>query len=341
MFLKSIASAFPPHRFLQSESFDILSRTKAFDALRPASRKLLERLLLGQNGISTRHFCSPDIESLVSCGPEDLNRRFEEQGTSLAADALQQALEKSSTPPDQIDALFLCTCTGYLCPGLSSHVAEKLGFRPDVFLQDIVGLGCGAAIPTLRSAAAWLAAHPESTLAVVSAEICSAAFYMDDDPGVLVSLSLFGDGASASLWSGSASPGSWRAHGFRTLHWPQHRDKLRFENARGFLRNRLHREVPRLAAQAVHSLLRDSKTTPATTILSHGGGREVIEAVEAAVERPRLAESRLVLDRYGNLSSPSVLVALEHHLAAPEPASSLWLTSFGAGFAAHSCTLTC
>jgi len=41
--------------------------------------------------------------------------------------------------------LLICTCTGYLCPGVTSYVAEQLGLRTDVFLQDLVGLGCGAA----------------------------------------------------------------------------------------------------------------------------------------------------------------------------------------------------
>ena len=35
-------------------------------------------------------------------------------------------------PPAAIDALFVSTCTGYLCPGISSHLAEQAGMRPDV-----------------------------------------------------------------------------------------------------------------------------------------------------------------------------------------------------------------
>lgn len=34
---------------------------------------------------------------------------------------------------------------------MTSYVSEQLGFRSDVYLQDVVELGCGAAIPTLRT----------------------------------------------------------------------------------------------------------------------------------------------------------------------------------------------
>ena len=44
---------------------------------------------------------------------------------------------------------------------------------------------------------------------------------------------------------------------------------------------------------------------------------------------------------YGNLSSPSVLVALEQFPNANnDDAENLWMCAFGAGFSAHSCELT-
>src|SRR5690606_35807451 len=149
---------------------------------------------------------------------------------------------------------FVCTCTGYLCPGVTSHVAERLGLRSDAYLADLVGLGCGAAIPTLRAAQGFLAANPGATVATVAVEICSAAFYADDDPGVLISLCLFGDGAAAAIWRGDGAPGDWQAGHFTTTHRPVEREKIRFVNAGGKLRNKLHRTVPGLAADAVAEL---------------------------------------------------------------------------------------
>src|SRR5690606_23382592 len=122
------------------------------------------------------------------------------------------------------------------------------------YLQDLVGLGCGAVIPLLRSAAGQLAAHPDATVACIAVELCSTAFYLDDDPGVLVSACLFGDGAAATIWRAqppSPPRAALRLTSFDTHHSPAHRDKIRFEQRGGKLRNLLAPEVPALAADAV------------------------------------------------------------------------------------------
>ena len=242
------------------------------------------------------------------------------------------------TDPADVDALFICTCSGYLCPGVSSHVAEQTGLRHDVFLADLVGLGCGAAIPMLRAAQGFLAANPQAVVATVAVEICSAAFFANDDPGVLISLCLFGDGAAAAIWTGEGAEGDWQAGNFTTTHRPAEREKIRFVNAGGKLKNQLHRAVPDLAAEAVAGLYALRQGEP-DQVLAHSGGRDVVDALENALPF-KLTETREVLRDHGNMSSPSVLFALERRLAGGNPDDKrLWLTAFGAGFAAHACEL--
>jgi alkylresorcinol/alkylpyrone synthase len=240
-----------------------------------------------------------------------------------------------------VDALLICTCTGYLCPGVTSYVAEQLGLRSNVFLQDLVGLGCGAAIPTLRAASHILAAHPEAIVACVAVEICSAAFYLDDDPGVLVSACLFGDGAAATIWRSTPAAQPVRAFEFNTTHIPANRDKLRFEQRGGKLRNLLHRSVPDLAAGAVDFLWQQRSAAPVSRVVTHTGGRDVLEAIAPVVAPYKLDASLRVLRDCGNMSSPSVLFALEETLkdGPPNGAGDFWLVSFGAGFSEHSCRI--
>lgn len=341
MQLTSIASSFPRHRFTQREAYEGLSQTRSFAKLRSGSRLLLGRLLLKPGAIETRHFCTDDLPSLVDRDAGELNRLFESEGRQLASDALEAALGKAGLKPNELDALVLCTCTGYLCPGLSSHVAEQLGLREDIYLQDIVGLGCGAAIPALRAVQGLCRTQSGARVGLIAVELSSAAFYMDDDAGVLISLSLFGDGASASVWQAAEDDNAWQCDHFQTLHRPQHRDLLRFENDCGFLRNRLGREVPTLAAEAVSQLHRAAGIGPGE-VIAHGGGKDVVAALQEVLDGEALAETCSVLSDYGNLSSPSVMIALERRLESPEADQQqrLWLTSFGAGFAAHACQLT-
>lgn len=343
MYLHALATAVPSASFTQSQCWDIVSASPtARQRLKRRSMLILQTILRGDSGIATRQFAMPNIEEVFELTPDQLNESFRSVGPALAGEALDRALLQAGIMPDEVDALLICTCTGYLCPGLTSYVAEQRGMRPDVFLQDLVGLGCGAAIPTLRAAEAVLAARPEAVVACIAVEICSAAFYLDDDPGVLISACLFSDGAAATIWRSHPGPTGIRCHGFNTLHRPEDRDKLRFEMREGKLRNRLHRTVPELAAGAVTALLAAEGGVSFSRILSHPGGRDVLDALEAALPGHSLAASREVLRRYANMSSPSILFVLEEALRhdRPGPDTPWWMVSFGAGFSAHSCRIS-
>lgn len=339
MYLHALATAVPAATFTQPECWQIAERSTVRQRLKKRSMLILHTILRGDHGIATRHFAMPDIEHVFDLAPDQLNAAFRSEGPKLAGRALTAALAQAGLRPDEVDALLICTCTGYLCPGLTSYVAEQQGFRSNAFLQDLVGLGCGAAIPMLRAVGHVLAAQPGATVACIAVEICSAAFYLDDDPGVLISACLFADGAAASIWRGTPGPGGLRCFGFDTHHQPEDRDKLRFETRDGKLRNLLHRSVPELAAGAVGKLWAQRGPRPVSRVVAHTGGRDVLEALAPIVAPHSLAASAHVLRTCGNMSSPSVLFALEETLktAQPGPDGDFWLVSFGAGFSAHSC----
>jgi predicted naringenin-chalcone synthase len=343
MFLHALATAVPPATFTQAQCWEVIQRSSALNRLSRRTQLILRTILKGDSGVATRHFAGPEIERVFELSSDQLNANFRAAAPQFAGRALTDALARAGVAVGEVDALLVCTCTGYLCPGVSSYVAERLGLRPDVFLQDLVGLGCGAAIPALRAAQAVLAARPDAVVAVVAVEICSAAFYLDDDPGVIISACLFSDGAAASIWRGTPGPGGWRCGSFDTLHLPADRDRLRFEQRDGKLRNLLDPAVPSLAAGAVTRLLTAEQARgharPIRRIIAHPGGRDVLDALETALPGFPLAASRRVLRDYGNMSSPSVLFALEEALrdGQPDTDGDWWLVSFGAGFSAHAC----
>ncbi len=345
MFLHAISTAVPDRSLTQQESWEILRRSGAYEMLSERAAMMVQTILRRDTSIERRYFATPELESVWQRTPDELNEAFRTEAPRLAGRALKSALAQAKVGVGEVDALLICTCTGYLCPGLTSYVAEHFGLRANVWLQDLVGLGCGAAIPMLRAAQAVLAVQPDAVVACVAVEVCSAAFYLDDDPGVLVSACLFGDGAAATIWRGTPGPTRLRCHGFNTLHQPIHRDFIRFETRNGRLRNLLRPEVPSLAAAAVKHLLdeervrAESKTV--ARLLTHTGGRDVLLAIEGACPGYLLEASRSVLRDFGNMSSPSVLFALEEALRKDSPGDdSDWLlVGFGAGFSAHSCRL--
>ena len=339
MYLRSLATAVPPNSFTQESCWDAMRQGDLLSHLKPRSAGLMEKILTGGTaGIDSRNLALESVgESFGFCA-EQLNNRFEREAPRLAGNALLEALKKSGHAAVEIDALFVCTCTGYLCPGLTSHIAEQTDLRHDTYLADIVGLGCGAAIPTMRAAQGFLAANPGAVVATVAVEICSAAFFANDDPGVLISLCLFGDGAAAAIWTSEGAEGDWQAGHFTTTHRPAEREKVRFVNSAGKLKNQLHRSVPGLAAEAVSELFALRKGEP-DQVLAHSGGRDVVDALESVLPF-ELTETRDVLRDHGNMSSPAVLFALERRLSENRADDRrLWLTAFGAGFAAHACEL--
>lgn len=337
MNLLSVGSAFPERSFSQAECLEAMRGADFWEDLNGRSRMVLEKVLTGDSGIGKRHFALDELEVAWRRGAQELNEAYEVAAPDLAADAVRAAIAKSGHAVEEVDAVFVCSCTGFLCPGVSSHLAERLGLRTDCFLQDMTGLGCGAAVPLIRAAAGVVALNPDAVVITVAVEVCSAAFYVEDDFGVLISTCLFGDGAAAAVWSGTG--GEWRVGGFESLHIPEEREKIRFTNAGGRLRNQLDRSVPELAAKTVRELYEKRRGEPQAWV-THGGGRDVLEALEDVLPCGELGYARGVMRDFGNLSSPSVLVALERFLEdGDEGVERVWMCAFGAGFSAHACEL--
>lgn len=349
MFLTGLATAVPPHRYTQAECWSALQQANQLSQLSLRSQLLMKNVLSADNGIVTRHFAMENLDEAFLLTPNALAKRFSDHAPSLAVQAAERALIAAGLSAAQIDAVIISTCTGYLCPGLTSYVSERLGLRHDALALDLVGQGCGAAIPNWRTAEALLSGHRASHILSVCVEICSAAFYFDNDPGVLISACLFGDGAGAAVLSAQPRPQSrrveWRAT--NTTLDPAQRDLLRFELRDGMLRNILSRQVPQLASVHVKNLLSDLLLKERLTVseisgwILHAGGREVLAAVQSQIglTNDNLRLSTEILRDYGNVSSPFVLFVLERALATGRPGGWWWLSSFGAGFSCHSALL--
>src|SRR5690606_15628976 len=215
---------------------------------------------------------------------------------------------------------------------------------------DLVGQGCAAALPNWQLAEALLGAGRAAHVLAVCVEVSSAAMYLDDDPGVLVSACLFGDGAGAAVLSAKPAERAgrtiaWRAS--RSLLDPAEREALRFEQRAGMLRNVRTRRVPALAAERAERVLTaalaDAGLDRAAIAawIWHAGGRDVLAALRErlGLDDAALRYSTAVLRDYGNLSSAFVYFVLEAALADRAPAGWWWLSSFGAGFSCHGALL--
>jgi predicted naringenin-chalcone synthase len=345
VFIAGIGTATPATRYLQTECWDALSASSLTEQLTSRSRALLKKVLVGSNGIHSRHLALNTLSEAFDCSADALHARFAKHAPTLASQAAENALRNSQCDASEIDGLVVSTCTGYLCPGLTSYVVEILGLRSDVIALDLVGQGCGAALPNLRTGAALLKGAGCEKVLCICVEVCSAAFYLDDDPGVLISACLFGDGAGAAVVTSDSRRIEWLDSD--TLMDPTTRDLLRFEQKDGKLRNILTPQVPRLAAKYADRVLtrvldrhRLTRGDIATWVW-HAGGRDVLTALkeQLGLDASAMRWSAAVLKELGNVSSSFVFHVLDRAMREGAPAGHWWMSSFGAGFSCHGALL--
>ncbi len=349
MHIVGIGTAQPPQRYTKAECLAAFERSAWFARLDERAHLIARTVLQRDNGIDARHLAVAALDEVFTIDPNTLAQRFAIHAPALAAQAAARALAQAALAPAQIDAVIVSTCTGYLCPGLSGHVAQRLGLRADVQAFDLVGQGCAAALPNMQHGQALLASGRCEQVLSVCVEVSSAAMYLDNDPGVLISACLFGDGAGAAVLSRDAS-----THG-RQIAWqdstsllePAYRSALMFEQRDGMLRNVLTRAVPELAADCAQRVLATVlgraglHPGEVNAWIMHAGGRDVLQALQRRLElQPEdLRHSAAMLREHGNLSSAFVYFVLEAALADGAPGGWWWLSSFGAGFSCHGALL--
>ncbi len=341
--LRAIGTANPRRYGTQQEFYDWLV---AHFPLAEEEHDLYKRVLL-EGPIKGRYFGADSDEQGADLSCDALIGRFRKHGTSTAVQAACDAMRASGLEPADIGGLVVNTCTGYLCPGLTSYVSEQLGLDPGVKVFDLMGMGCGGAIPNIECAAGIVARNGGKPVLSIAVEICSATMFMGPDPDLVISNSIFGDGAAAVIVGAPDGPGQApvKILDFETGLYPRHREDLRYRTENGRLRNVLSKRVPLIGAKV-------ARETACRLLARHGlsieridwwavhpGGTLVLEQIR---EKLGLSEEKLrfsyeIFSEYGNMSSPSVLFVLKRLLChgKPQPGQKGLMLSFGAGFSAY------
>ena len=257
-------------------------------------------------------------------------RRYADDKTTvvdLALAATKDCLTRAGIQPHEIGLiLFSCGSTERSFPGPASTFAARLGLNHTPAI-DLPIASAGSLVGI--ALAADLAQH-YGTILVVAAEIMSRRItYEDPDTSIL-----FGDGAGACLVS--------RDSGFaRIVDSSLHTDGNYAESLSLSHNGALHmvglevimqatRKIPRSIADLLsrHGL----QPADAGVFLLHQANLNLIRKVAAAL---KLSDEKFFIniDRYGNTSSASLLIAAaEWRVASPALNGPIVLAAFGAGF---------
>ena len=281
-------------------------------------------------------------------GVRERRRAAAEQATSdMAVLAAQAALDDAGIAPETIDGVLVATATAdHVTPSAANLVQRRLGLRP-VPAYDL-NAGCTGSLYALITASGLIQAGVCRTLLVIGAELVSRMVDLDDPETALV----FGDGAGALVVQ--AGPGQrgdlrllshlWGSDGTKAemimvpaggSRYPASHETV--EKGEHFLRmhgSSVFRFAVRLLPTLVQDVLAQAGRSLAdlTLLIPHQANWRIIEA--AARKLPLEPDNIMVnIDRYGNTSAASVLLALgeARQQGRLQPGDTVVLASFGAG----------
>jgi alkylresorcinol/alkylpyrone synthase len=297
---------------------------------RPAAARRLPALHANAR-VEYRHLALPLAEYGARRTFGESNDHWIRVSVDLGEKAIGDALAQLDLAPTDIDAIFAVSVTGIASPSLDARLANRKGFRADVKRVPVFGLGCVAGAAGISRAADYVKAYPDGVAVLLSVELCSLNFQVDDtSPANLISAGLFGDGAAAVVVLGEERARRMGVKGLRvrdtrSVFYHHTEDVMGWTiSERGFdivlspavptiARERLQPDVD--AFLETHAKTRDD----VGFWVCHPGGPKVLAAMCDGLDLSEkdVAHAWTALREQGNLSSASVLMVLHEFMATP------------------------
>jgi len=314
----------------------------------PRARLLLERMAQ-RSGIDHRYsyLCAEAETPVHSIDGNALFRRGHFPTTAkrmeiferIAPHLLRCALDRLSLSDEErhsIGHVIVTCCTGLYAPGLDFVALEHLGLDPGTERTMVGFMGCYAAINGLKLARHIVRSQPESSVLMINLELCSLHFQETQDLQSMLSFLIFADGCAASLIR--TDDRGLALDSFQAILIPETTELIQWRIGDAGFDMELSGEVP----TQLRRVLRESPDMldPAHDIelwAVHPGGRTILDAVEngLGLASDKLAISRSILRRFGNMSSATIMFVLEEMMRSAKGGQRGCAMSFGPGLTAE------
>jgi alkylresorcinol/alkylpyrone synthase len=333
-----VGSAVPEHVHKNAESMDFFGRMPGWD---PA----WEEIFLA-SGVERRATVIEDLEAFYLEGPSPTTaermRAFAVPARRLGALAAMRALDRAGLAGAGAAAgvadLLAVSCTGYAGPGLDLHLATDLGLDTSVRRLHIGHMGCYAAVPALRTAAALATASGRSAL-VDCVELCTLHLQPPTRREDVVQIALFADGAGAAVVAPDGD--GPELVGSHTLTVPGSEQRMGWQVGDDGFRMWLSPRVPAIIERGIEGFVAGLLDRHGLRVpdvhhwVVHPGGPEILERIQRRLGLPAeaLAGSWEALADGGNRSSVTVLAILDALLATGTVRAGEWIVvlAFGTG----------
>lgn len=359
-YLHSLATAVPENAYSQEQILEVM---KAWHGQDRRTNRLLSGIYRA-SAVSKRHsvvddfqpgssggfFFDPATDAFLNPSTATRNAKYAQEAGRLASCAAQRVFaQEPASSPSQVTHLITVSCTGFYAPGPDLDVVRALGLSESVERYHLGFMGCYAAFPAMRMARSICLAHEGAVVLIVAIELCTVHLQAGKESDELLSASVFADGAAAALVSAQPSGRpAFRLLGFNSALASDARKDMAWTIGDTGFEMTLSSEVPKVVEREVGAALaplwQGAGLSPSDMAAwaVHPGGRAILDSFAAALDLPEdaLGASREVLDRYGNMSSATVLFVLDRllrsHDSAPGPVTAV---AFGPGLAVESALL--
>ncbi len=308
-------------------------------------------------------FFDPETARVLNPSTGTRNLVYTEHAADLYEEAGRGALEACpELGPDDVTHVITVSCTGFFSPGPDYQLVRRLGLPATTKRTHIGFMGCYAALPALREAAAVCEADPSAVVLVVSVELCTLHVRLGNDHDTIVGASLFSDGAAAAVVTaedapsgrlGPSDPCGLRLDAFATVLTPVGEEAMAWNIGDNGFEMILGTYVPHIIDEHITSALEPLLgTEPELAARPYGelehwaihpGGRSILDKVQARLELTdeQLVPARDVLRDYGNMSSATVMFVLQQIMEAPgEAGERVCAMAFGPGLTVESALMT-
>jgi predicted naringenin-chalcone synthase len=263
---------------------------------------------------------------------------FERMAPRLARCALDK-LRLTAAERAGITHVLVTSCTGLYAPGLDFDVVDHLGLDTGVERTVIGFMGCYAAINGLKQARHIVRSEPQAKVLMLNLELCTLHLQETQELEQVLSFLVFADGCAAALISAEAS--GFAMDSFRSVLIPATRELITWKiRGLGFdmmLSGKVPGEIGKALREVGGAVLGERALEDVSLWGVHPGGKSVLDAVERGLglSEESLWASREVLERFGNMSSATVMFVLERLMQKAQSGEQGCAMSFGPGLTAE------
>jgi alkylresorcinol/alkylpyrone synthase len=307
----------------------------------------LAKRIFGNAGVVNRHAAvNPLLEDPSGWSTERRMRRYLAEALPLGKEAVGRALADAGVSPADVGLFAVCSCTGYVTPGLDILLARDMGMSPRTQRLFIGHMGCYAALPGLGVAADFVALHNRPAV-LLCVELTSLHVQPSTiDTQQIVAHSLFSDAAAAAVLL-PGEPSGYEVRDARSVTDTTSADHMTWDVTDLGFRMGLSSQVPDVLSRYVGQLASDLLDPHGLALTDvdgwavHPGGPRILSVVERELGLPpdALATSRATLAEHGNCSSPTVLLILEALRREAAAARNVVALAFGPGLTLYAILL--